>query len=131
MFDTVTSNWSTLPDLPVGVSSSNAGLVTYPDGHSEVVVVAGANTDGTQIFFLNNQTWALGPAFPGGSIYYSASVQFNNTFLVVAGYYNGYNNNIYMFDVATRDWLALPQTLAYNRDRPVAFMVPGDLLGCA
>jgi len=126
LFDLDAEAWSELPDLPVATHQAQAGLV----GGKEVVVVAGASTDATQVFDLDSNTWRRVNSF-NGSLYGGASVPFRDNFLVVGGRIQSLaQRSVFTYDTVEESWLQLPQQLETVRDAFAAFLTPFDLIRC-
>ena len=111
--------WTSVGGPDLG-ECSYAGLVTYPSGENAVVAAGGFLGPNSLIFNLETETWRSGPDLPthleGG-----ASVQFQDTFLVVSG--RGafdtetglfvFSKSIFKFVTSPEEsWLELPQKLS-------------------
>ena len=69
--------------------------------------------------------WSFGKDLPY-SIRYGASVQLENTFLIVGGYNGSYLNTLWKYDQLNEDWIQLNQTLKTARQWTTAFLVPDE-----
>ena len=137
MFDRATETWTQLQDSGLG-DSSHAGMVTYPDGQAVVVVAGGFQisrsqvSNSTFIFDLNTQTWRKGPDLPM-RLYGGASVQLQDTFLIVSGNQGmaEYSWSIFKFVTSPEEgWLELPQRVPISGVYLDAILVPEDFIEC-
>ena len=73
-------------------------------------------------------TWTYGPDLPY-KIYYGASVQWKETFIIVGGSSTEFidtSDTLYVFDAEKNEWNRLNQTLNIGRIWTAALMVPDD-----
>ena len=137
MFDKAEEQWTQLPNSGLR-DGSYAGLVTYPSGENAVVVAGGYYRSNSVIFNLETETWRSGPDLPtrlGGG----ASVQFQDTFLVVSGRGDFdtetgmfvFSKSIFKFVTSPEEgWLELPQKLSEGFSNFDAILVPQDFIEC-
>ena len=92
---------------------------------SFIVVASGYLTGpGSEILSLEDNTWGYGPDLPY-DIMDGASVQMEDTFLIVGGYTGStFLNTIWKFNTLTEDWTLHEQNLTIARDATAAFLVP-------
>ena len=69
--------------------------------------------------------WHFGTDLPY-VIYGGATVQLNNTFLIVGGFNGTYLDTIWTFDVVAEGWTLLNEHLTIGREFTAAFLVPDD-----
>ena len=115
-----------------GESWTYAGLVTYPSGQTAVVVAGGFSSSKSFIFNLDTETWRRGPELPA-TLYGGASVQLQETFLVVSGVEGGINLSKSIFKFVTspeEGWIELPQQLWSGLTNCDAILVPQDFVEC-
>ena len=131
MFNQATDQWTPLQDFG-GESWTYAGLVTYPSGQTAVVVAGGFSSSKSFIFNLDTETWRRGPELPA-TLYGGASVQLQETFLVVSGVEGGINLSKSIFKFVTspeEGWIELPQQLWSGLTNCDAILVPQDFVEC-
>ena len=137
MFERASELWTRLPDSGLEVDFSHAGLVTYASGRSALVVAGGKPRSGgfsnsSVIFDLDTETWRTGPDLPIG-LYGGASVQLDDTFLIVSGLgsESGTSKSIFKFVTSPAEgWFELPKKLSEGWISFDAFLVPQDFMEC-
>ena len=133
VIDTFSKVWRQLSSLNKPKQLSQAGVVTKKDGSRMVIIAGSANDNSTEILNLEEpleeQVWTFGPDLPyelqGG-----ASVQYEDTFIIVGGLSSRRTDQIIKFDVKTEDWIILPQHLQAPRDIFTAFLIPDSYIEC-
>ncbi len=97
-----------------------------------ITLIGGYNYK-TSSEFLNTKTWEPKPDLPI-SIEVGASVQFQDSFLIVGGYdktTSRYLDSIYYFNPVKDDWDLLEQKLDSRLADVIAFMVPDHAVDCS
>ena len=119
-------SWQDGPDLSKGRLICQAGMVTFSNGTRMIVAAGGFNEQITEFLIVDGDKWHYGPKLPY-FIYEGASVQLENTFLIVGGSNStGYLDTIWTFDIETENWIKLNQKLTIARKSTAAFLVPDD-----
>jgi N-acetylneuraminic acid mutarotase len=100
------------------------------------LVVGGLNEASSEIFDFDDNSWISGPSVEAVSqLYYSTSIPYENSFLVVGGYdgYDGESNldTIFYFDATAMEWTTLTRRLKTGRSASTGFMVPQSALNCS
>ena len=112
----------------------NSGLVEDGSGNKKLVVTGGLNGDyitTTEELDLNTLQWSVGKDLPIGRDY-GASVQFKDSFLIVAG--NGpagYTDTILEYNTDSGDWNVRSERLLSARGFHAAFLVPEEIANCS
>ena len=121
------TTWKQGPELTTPRQSCQAGLVTFENGTKVVVAAAGDNEGSTEFLNLEETEWHFGPQLPN-VIKGGASVQLENTFLIVGGNDDGRDalDTIWTFDTDAETWVLLNEHLATARRYTAAFLVPDD-----
>ena len=123
---TFNGTWSNSSTLSRGRQYSQAGMVTFNNGTKMVVAAGGVNEQTTEFLNFDEDEWNFGPDLPY-SIYRGASVQLNNTFLIVGGDSNGTAlDTIWKFDAEAEEWILLNEHMTTARYYTAAFLVPND-----
>ena len=118
--------WENGPSLSRGRWRSQAGLVTFNNGTRIIVAASGWFEPTTEFLIVGDEEWHFGPDFPY-FIWSGASVQLENTFLIVGGSKDGsYLDTIWTFDLETEEWTILNEHLTTARELAAAFLVPDD-----
>jgi hypothetical protein len=134
LFNTETELWTPLdPPMPTNRNSPFAGIVTHQDGKKELVVAGGCGESSSEIYSFESLSWRTGPVLPiAGDLCFGASVQYENTFLVVGGgnVISGEEPDIYKYDPDNESWITLAENLKNGRERFAAFLVPNDYIQC-
>ena len=124
MYNSIHDHWTDGPILSTGREISQAGLVTFSNGTKVIVAAGGYEVKSSELLVLGTSEWMYGPDLPH-DICCGASVQFENTFLVVGGFHdNSYQDTIWKFDIDVGNWVIMDQKLATPRDYLAAFLVP-------
>ena len=124
IFNINDETWSDGPSVQTARDTAQAGVITFANGTKAVMVAGGDSTEKSEILDLESMTWHYGPdlEYP---IYYGASVQWQNTFLIVGGEnYGGYLDTIWKFDVDNDRWVLLNRTLTTGRCFSASILVP-------
>ena len=122
------SAWLDGPMLSRGRARSQAGLVTFGNATRMIVAAGGAYEQSTEFLIVDDDMWHFGPDLPF-EIYGGASVQLQNSFLIVGGYnanIGNYLDTIWTFDIETEEWTELNQHLTTARRYTAAFLVPDN-----
>ena len=98
------------------------------------VVVAGGSGFGevtSEFFNVDTGTWSRGPDLQR-SIIFAASVQWQDSFLIVGGYASSasYLDSIYQFDVLGNGWVLRPERMSIGRMDLAAIMVGKNVANC-
>lgn len=88
-FDLRWGRWETMADLPIAID--DAGVAVWRDRY--IVVVSGWSTtgavDAVQIYDVESNTWLVGTAFPGASVFGLAMAIDGNELIVIDGVASG------------------------------------------
>ena len=122
---TLDGQWKVLPNTNISRIIGQAGRITFPDQTQAVVITGGERLDSTEVFSLDTQQWSNFARLPI-DISYGASVQYEDSFLIVGGYSfnDGELDTIYRFNVIDNSWDLLPQRLGFPKYEIAAFLVP-------
>lgn len=121
------TSWQNGPTLLRARGESQAGLVTFENGTKIIVAAGGLDEQTTEIFNIDANEWQAGPDLPY-LIKRGASVQFENTFLIVGGKDTNSDelDTIWKFDMDTENWALLDVKMQAARSLTAAFLVPED-----
>ena len=123
------------------MAGGRTGAACGKAGGDKVVVGGGGFFDDprSEIFDTRTQTWSPLESVPGGGnifMYFSDTVQVDDSFLVVGGYerpvghLKDYTGRIYRFDLETLQWRLRTETLATPREGHVVISIPQGILNC-
>ncbi len=102
------------------------GLIRSETNGKEYVV-AGFGT--SEIFNFDTMSWRTGPTLPYGYGY--ASVQLEDTFVLVGGYEDDYTDRMYVFDQDNYAFALKSQRLQHPRAYAGAVALPDDAVNCS
>ena len=116
--------------MSIGRTSCQAGLVTYPDGTTGILVAGGFYDSSAEFLDIDRmQIWEPRASLPT-YIAAGASVPYQDSFLIVGGWDNGGIDTIYYYNPAIDNWDLL-DNLDDSRDGMAAFMVPDEYANCS
>ena len=119
-------SWENGTDMQRGRRQCQAGLVTFPNGTKMVAVAGGHRDHSTEFYEPGRDEWHFGKNLPY-IIKEGASVQMENTFLIVGGHNgSGYLDTIWKFDTVQENWALQGQKLNIARQTFAAFLVPDE-----
>ena len=131
-FSTETKSWTNGPDAIQFREQASAGYVRFPNGTEAVVLAGGFGYETSEIFWLDSQTWTVGPDLPISDRDYLCNacvIQEEETFLIVGG--AGYEGTwLIRFNVTAGGWDVLPEKLLQPRSLSACFYVPDDFVPC-
>ena len=126
IFNMNNNTWSDGPRMLRARDSCQAGLVTFNNGTKAIVAAGGYAFENTTEFLnLDDMTWRYGPDLPY-QIFYGSSVQWKNSFIIVAGSGPTTLDTLWTFDVETNEWTLLDKKLTIPRYWTAAVMLPDD-----
>ncbi len=84
----------------------------------------------TEIYNTATREWREGPTLPQ-AITYSASVQYEDTFLLLGGYDSGlYLDTIYQYNQTLETWILRPETLSTPKYSMAAIFASPPVAEC-
>ena len=118
--------------MPTARSECQAGLVTYPDGTTGILVAGGYEQSSSEFLNLQTLIWEPKPSLPI-EIYWGASVQYQESLMIAGGDSPTSTddlNTFYFFNPKSDDWELLDQRMDYGRRILTAFWVPDKFAKC-
>ena len=93
--------WDQKADMTDARRSHGCGRMTNPTTGKEEVVVAGgygsAYLSSTEIYTVEDDAWRQGTPLPQ-ALAYSASLPYEDSFLILGGYFSGCSDSIYQVE---------------------------------
>ena len=126
IFHVDNESWTEGPTLAAPREYGHAGFVIFPNGTKMVATAGGYPIiKSMELLDIDGDQWIFGPDLPY-YIFNGASVQLENTFLIVGGDNGTYLDTIWKFDVEEENWIIMDQKLESDREISAAFLVPDD-----
>ena len=126
IYNHIVNRWTDGPSVARAREESHAGLVTFDNGTKAVIVAGGSpGITSCEILDLETMTWSTGPSLLIG-IENGASVQLEDTFIIVGGVIEANTDMLWKFDPHNMDWVRMDQRMVTARSDLAAFLVPYD-----